>query len=543
MREKGGGGGWGRRVARAKTNQPLPTLISGTLRPLPHTTLPLARAADGLRALASARTTGKVVLVAPHVPVPQRGQWAVLGGTGALGGQAARWLAGRGGAGGVLLVGRSARRVPEGVADATTAQGWAASLTIAAADTGCASDVADVLASEERLPLVGLLHCGGVTADAALARVSPARVRAASAAKAAALDAAGAALTSSPIASLLLYSSIASALGSGGQAPYAAANGALDAAAARGTAAGLPAVAVHWGAWSGGGMAASAGLDRMARLGHGALSPAAGVAALAAVVRASGGATPPPASLVASVFLWDKLAVKGAFWQRVKPVEAAGVGVVADAARAAAAPPSAAPRAHTLTTVLDRVSSAVAIVAGHAVPADAPLTVAGRGGAEVGPRVGVWHRCAADCCVRLPHRGRAGGLGVWPGVWCGEGRRGAGGSGGCAVVVTCPAAATTTLHHHHRHRRCGWPPAHWARFSLAHPHRRRPPHRPVSMGLRRRARRPPPSRFGARVPGVALFDAAAFSLPPAEATAMDQCSACCWRMRQRWCRGRVLRPR
>jgi hypothetical protein len=54
-----------------------------------------------------------------------------------------------------------------------------------------------------------------------------------------------------PVAFSLLFSSVASLLGSAGQVNYAAANAALDAAAAADNAMGISTTSVRWGAWAG----------------------------------------------------------------------------------------------------------------------------------------------------------------------------------------------------------------------------------------------------------------------------------------------------
>ena len=74
---------------------------------------------------------------------------------------------------------------------------------------------------------------------------------------------------------------------------------------------GLATQTVNWGAWAGHGMAAKAGLERMARLGFGAVQPTAGMSALGCLLR-SLGAAGCGAQLLASCFLWDRCATPAA---------------------------------------------------------------------------------------------------------------------------------------------------------------------------------------------------------------------------------------
>ena len=65
-------------------------------------------------------------------------------------------------------------------------------------------------------------------------------------------------------------------------------------------------VSVNWGPWAGTGMAAEAGIERMARLGVGAIEPHAGMAAIGKILAGSGSSLSP--QLLGSVFFWDRCA-------------------------------------------------------------------------------------------------------------------------------------------------------------------------------------------------------------------------------------------
>lgn len=255
-------------------------LCAGDIATLPPLAYPLGSAASALRQLAAARHVGKVV-VADSSDSGSRsdGRWTISGGTGALGALTARWLA-AGGAKHIILLGRTGVKEspaapaaaagsthPASVLAAATSTGsWASAVTLLKCDAAAAADAAAVLdaaagSARERLPLAGVLHAGGLLRDATLQNQTLPSLRAVLAPKAAGTShlAAAPAATLQPLAAVKLFSSVAAALGSGGQANYAAANALLESTASSMQQGGLPGVAVSWGAWAGAGMAAHAG--------------------------------------------------------------------------------------------------------------------------------------------------------------------------------------------------------------------------------------------------------------------------------------------
>ncbi|MGW7524463.1 SDR family NAD(P)-dependent oxidoreductase [Streptomyces sp. NPDC054783] len=206
---------------------------------------------------------------------PVDGTVLITGGLGAVGRHIARLLAERG-VHRLLLTSRRGADDPRTAEVTAELTALGAEVEVAACDVADAAALADIVgpvADELR----GVVHCAGVLDDGVVAELTPERLARVLRPK---VD--GAAhlhrLTADAQLDLfLLVSSAAGVVGNAGQANYAAANAFLDQLAHHRRALGLPAVSVSFGAWAGEGLAAEhADLERMARLGHRALTPEQG---------------------------------------------------------------------------------------------------------------------------------------------------------------------------------------------------------------------------------------------------------------------------
>ncbi|EXG82136.1 type I polyketide synthase [Cryptosporangium arvum] len=228
----------------------------------------------------------RLVQSGPDLAAPWQPSGTVLitGGTGALGGQVAVWLAGRG-AERIVLMSRSGDAA-EGAAD------LAARVTAAGAQVHVvACDVADrdaVAAVLDGIPdLTAVVHAAGVLDDGTVEGLSAERFASVLRAKASSAIVLDELTRDRDLDAFVLFSSTAGAVGNPGQANYAAANAVLDAVAQRRHARGLPATSIAWGAWDGAGMAADTpARDGLRRVGATGLDPRLALTVLGQVATA-----------------------------------------------------------------------------------------------------------------------------------------------------------------------------------------------------------------------------------------------------------------
>ncbi|MET9902384.1 SDR family NAD(P)-dependent oxidoreductase [Streptomyces sp. NPDC006446] len=248
--------------------------VAGRARPARPQVLPVTAAREAIR---RRRVSGAPVvldLVGRDALAPTDGTVLITGGLGAVGWHIARLLAEHG-APRLLLTSRQGAADPRAAEVTAELASLGTEVEIAECDVADATALAGVLADVgDELPLRGVVHCAGILDDGVVAELTPDRLARVLRPK---VDGAAHLHRLTADASLdlfLLVSSAAGVLGSPGQANYAAANVFLDQLAHHRRALGLPGVSVSFGAWAGEGLAAEhADLDRMARLGHRALTP------------------------------------------------------------------------------------------------------------------------------------------------------------------------------------------------------------------------------------------------------------------------------
>ncbi|MET8912697.1 type I polyketide synthase, partial [Micromonospora sp. NPDC004551] len=206
----------------------------------------------------------------------------VTGGLGSLGAHVARWLA-RDGAAHLVLTSRQGPAAPGATELTAELTALGVTVTVAAcdvADRASLRALVDGLAGQG-VRIDAVVHAAGVAHAGPLAETDLAGLADglhAKVAGAANLDA----TFGGDVAAFVLFSSGAGVWGGGLQGGYAAGNAFLDALAEDRRRRGLPATAVAWGAWDGGGMMETEGAaDQMFRSGVRPMRPELAVAVLA----------------------------------------------------------------------------------------------------------------------------------------------------------------------------------------------------------------------------------------------------------------------
>ncbi|MDA3647984.1 SDR family NAD(P)-dependent oxidoreductase, partial [Saccharopolyspora indica] len=231
-------------------------------------------------------------------PDPLRGTVLITGGTGALGGRVARWLAARG-TEHVVLAGRRGAAAPGVAALLDDLAETSTRVTAAACDVTDRDALAALLAEH---PPTAVVHAAGVLDDGVVDGLTPERVAGVLAAKADAAEVLHELTAGLDLEAFVLFSSVIGVLGNGGQGAYAAANAHLDALAELRRADGLPATSIAWGIWSGGGMADGGIEDRMSGRGLLGMDPDAALAALGTALERG------ETTLVVADVRWDRFA-------------------------------------------------------------------------------------------------------------------------------------------------------------------------------------------------------------------------------------------
>jgi NADPH:quinone reductase-like Zn-dependent oxidoreductase/thioesterase domain-containing protein/acyl carrier protein len=260
---------------------------AGHYRPLKFTPFDAEHTVDAFRYMSQRKNIGKVVVSienresqrvgrssAPSIVaddparsddkvgfVRANGTYLITGGTGALGLRIADWLAEQG-AGTIALLSRRAPSAEvEKIVKSIRERG--SNIIVLRGDVADANSLASAFAQlpSEGPPLRGVIHAAGVLADGIMTEMTLELLDRAMAPKVQGAWNLHTATQNSPLDFFVLFSSVASVLGSPGQANYAAGNAYLDALAHARRAQGLPATAINWGPWAGSGMAAEGGRD------------------------------------------------------------------------------------------------------------------------------------------------------------------------------------------------------------------------------------------------------------------------------------------
>ncbi|MFE1248726.1 SDR family NAD(P)-dependent oxidoreductase [Streptomyces sp. NPDC058766] len=273
---------WGFVRAAQTENPGRFTLVDTDGRPASLALVPAAAATGEaqLKIRAGAVTTPRLahapaVPAAPDVSALGSGSVLITGGTSGLGAMLARHLVERHGVRRLVLTSRRGAAAPAAAAlrEELTAAG--ARVEVVACDVTSREAVAELIAAiPSEHPLVAVVHCAGVLDDGVVETLTEDRVDAVLAPKVRGAWHLHELTEHLDLSAFVLFSSIASVLGTAGQANYAAANAFLNGLAEARRARGLPAAALCWGFWAERSeMSAGLGDSDVVRLGRQGVRP------------------------------------------------------------------------------------------------------------------------------------------------------------------------------------------------------------------------------------------------------------------------------
>uniref|UniRef100_UPI003570ED33 type I polyketide synthase n=1 Tax=Micromonospora okii TaxID=1182970 RepID=UPI003570ED33 len=239
----------------------------------------------------------------PANPWAPSGTALVTGGTGALGGHAARWLA-RSGVQNIVVVSRRGMAAPGArqlVDDLTELGARASVVACDASDRDALAELIGSIPAEH--PLTTVVHASAVLDDAMINDLRPEQIDRVLRAKADVAYHLHELTLDLDLTAFVMFSSFAGSVASSGVGNYAPSNAFLDALAQHRRGLGLPATSIAWGAWAGGGMAEGPFGELLHRHGVPEMSPDAAITALQQAVEHG------EAFLTIADIAWERFAV------------------------------------------------------------------------------------------------------------------------------------------------------------------------------------------------------------------------------------------
>ena len=229
--------------------------------------------------MSQARHVGKIVSRRPCLvdSLPCDGVWFVTGGLGMIGSLVAAWMTDKN-AGDVVLLSRSGRgsnvKRPES-GPLMVPEPWSSAAACDISSSECTQALMSLFTRDKAAR--GLVHSGGILSDGMAMNQTLASVRKVIGPKSTSSLVLRNNFARQPMGTSVMFSSVASLLGSPGQTNYSASNAVLDSLAQYQQASGLQWVSIQWGAWAEGGMASEQTRIAVERMGLGMVTPAEGM--------------------------------------------------------------------------------------------------------------------------------------------------------------------------------------------------------------------------------------------------------------------------